>query len=231
MSALQRFAVLCLGLLLAVGVWASDKSHDKGQDKGRERHDGAYVTALQGLVMQIGEDGKEWPLASLTRLVTGARLKIAPGGQLQLVYLKGGRQESWQGKAVLSIGPAASQAMTYQTAPRVKSLPAYLVQALTASPVFGPLSEAPRHAMVRVRSLGSGERQSQAERRYAELRNEADGQDILPELYLLSELEAARAFDAMPAVLDDIQARQGDDPAIQSWVRQYRQRIPGLSER
>ncbi|MEW6677137.1 MAG: hypothetical protein AB1421_04380 [Pseudomonadota bacterium] len=223
MNILKRYALLGLALLWAAGAWSSEN--------GRDSNQGAYVTGLQGLVQQIGEDGKEWPLEALTRLPAGARLKISPGGQLQLVYLKGGRQEFWQGKAVLSVGPAASQAMTYQTAPRVKPLPAYLVQALTASPVFGPLSEAPRHAMVRVRSLGSGERSSQATLKYEALRADAEDQDILPELYLLSELEASRAYDAMPAVLDDILARQGGDIVIQEWVRQYRQRIPGLAER
>ena len=187
--------------------------------RGAEPAGGALGVESRGETSLL-EGGKERPVASLSTLHPGARLRIGPGAQLQLVYPHPGRLESWQGKAIIQVGEGESVFLAYQSLPKAGSLPDDQAQALSVALSF-PGNAVPRPGQAR----GLARTKQQAWERYTKMRREAADKDILPELVLLGELAVLKAHGAMPQPLDEILARQGQDPGVQAWVGRFRAEV------
>lgn len=166
------------------------------------------VTRVQGTVSWAqGAGSTSRSLAPFVRLSPGARVMMSEGAGLQVTYLKSGRQETWSGKAQIAIGDTESKAAASAAAPTVKLLPATVLQALSRSDrVMGDLRD--RQAMVRLRTVRVPDPVREAETLYAQMRGEAEEEDITPELVLLSRLDELEAHLRMGPALAEMQRRQ-----------------------
>ena len=172
---------------------------------------GGFVTQSQGSVSyQVGA-GKEQPLPAFARVPSGARVNIGDNAKLQIVYLRGGRQESWTGKASLVVGDEESKASGAGSGtPTVKVLQPYMIETLTKSrEVMGNIHS--RQGMIRVRSLMAATKVQEAEDRYAELRAQSAEDDITPEIFLLTTLDGLKAYQSMKKPLAEMLRRQPDN--------------------
>lgn len=168
---------------------------------------GALVTQSQGAVRQGSA-----ALVPFVRLAPGVRLQLADAARVQLLYLDGGRQETWTGPAELQVGAQQSQASGAPA--QVRQLPPAVAQALARShEVIGnPQS---RQGMIRMRAV-SAARVAEAQAAYQALREQLPEEDITPELFLLGQLLTLRAFDAMRDPLAQLLRRQPDHPQVQA---------------
>lgn len=214
MSSMNMMGVLIVGWGLVPAAWAQPPES------------GAYVTQSQGVEVLAPGPRQEQTVAALSRVAPGTRLRLGEGGRLQLIYLREGRQEVWQDKAVIEVGEAQSQALAVRYPPQVKKLPAYLVEALAGSSVVAAGPQ-PRRAMIRVRSLGNAAQVKTAQARYAELRAEADEADITPELYLIGALEGLKAYAELRGVLDELERKQPESPAVKGLRQRYQALLEG----
>lgn len=181
---------------------------------------GALVTRLQGKVGVAPGGQSMQSLAAFYRLKAEDRLELAEGATLQLVFLQNGRQENWRGPLTLVTGSDASRCQPAPCQAEVKQLPAAVLATLSRTPtVFNNIRN--RSGMVLVRSSGESDEQREAQATYRQLREQADNDDITPELYLLTRLYQLRLYREIPKVLEDMQARQPDNPELQVAQRQF----------
>jgi len=151
----------------------------------------------------------------------GDRFSVPAGGQLRIVYFKGGRQEMFSGPASFTAGAEQS---TVQSGgqPQVSNLPAGVSQKISQTPELIQIAKLGRSGGVAVRGIGKDQRltpQQQAEVRqarqtYDQLRKSAAADDITPELYLYSVLQDHLLYDDMKQVVAEMQKRKPADPDV-----------------
>lgn len=193
-----------LAILAGVLVWQSVSANNAAEP-------GGFVTQSQGTVtFQVGS-GKALPLQSFARLASGTRITLGENAKLQIVYLRGGRQESWSGQAVLEVGEAGSTSVGKIAAePAIRILQPFMVETLVKShEVMGSIHA--RQGMIRVRSLMTAAKVKEAEERYAGLRAQSAEDDITPEIYLLTTLDGLKAYQSMKKPLAEMLRRQPDN--------------------
>lgn len=169
---------------------------------------GGFVTQSQGDVTYQAGTAKEQALPAFARLASGTRIRLGDNAKVQVVYLRGGRQESWFGKAVLEIGETGSKVVGKDApTPVIKQLQPFMVETLLKSgDVMGSIHA--RQGLIRVRLLMTASRVKEAEDRYAELRLQSADDDITPEIYLLTTLDGLKAFQSMKKPLGEMLRRQ-----------------------
>lgn len=181
---------------------------------------GALVTQVQGKAMLAGKDGKPAPLPAFMKLHPGDQLILEAGAKVQIVYLSGGRQETWKDAARAEIGATESKPLAPGAVPEVKHLPPFLVQTLTKSPdVMAGIQN--RQGMVRLRAVAADGRLTQAWKQYDELRRAAADDDITPELHLLVTLQELKAFADIKEVLAEMLRRQPDNAEVKALNERY----------
>lgn len=170
--------------------------------------DTGFATQVSGAV--AFKDGV--PLTPFAKLRGGDLLLLKPGAKLQLVYFESGRQETWGGACVLTVG-ARESAATNCPPPAVRQLPPPVLSALLRTPdVIGDIRN--RSGMVRMRSVPKPDQVTVARETYKSLRAEAAEDDITPELYLFSRLSALNQTGALDEVLAAMEKRQPNNPEI-----------------
>jgi hypothetical protein len=199
---LCRYA-LVLRLLLAASLLAI------GNLAFAQSGEVAMVTSLAGGVARVLPTGKH-ELEAFTKLRHGDLLVLDRGSKLQLVYFENGRQETWLGGGRLEITKAESTAFGLP-APTLKVLPAVMVRQIAKTPVLESQS---RGGMMRLRSVATAADVEQIEENYQRMRLEATGDDINPELYLLSSLFELRELDKVDRALAELQQRQRGNPDV-----------------
>ena len=199
---------LCSGIAMAAGAQA-----------------GGLVPQVQGKVVIAGKDGKATPVPAFMKLAQGDRLSVASGGKLQIVYLGGGRQETWSEAAQIEIGATESKAIQAGAPPVVKNLPPFVVQTLTSGPgVMASVQS--RQGMIRMRAVPldpaavAAEKQ-EARSQYDELRKAAAADDITPEIYLLTVLQKLGAHDDIRGVLAEMLKRQPNNAEAKALADHY----------
>lgn len=188
---------------------------------------GAFVMRSRD-VAHAPPGAKERPLRALTRLGPGDRLRLGADGAVELIYLGGAGQETWQGKAYIEVGESQSRPLSPAKPFKVKPLPPDLVAALITSLVPNANANAksqsqPRRAMVRVRSIGPDAPVATAQARYADLRAQSEAEDPTPELYLLGTLESLEAYGDMSGPLEALGRMQRENPAVAEVIRRYQE--------
>lgn len=169
-----------------------------------------FVTQSQGKVSFQAPGGKEQPLPAFVRLAKGALVKMDAASRVQIIYLQGGRQETWAGKATLEVGDSGSKIVGTASEPVVKVLQPFLVETLLKSgEVMGNIHA--RQGMIRVRSLMTAKKVREAEDQYIELRAQAAEDDITPEIFLLTTLDGLKAYQSMKKPLGEMLRRQPDN--------------------
>ena len=178
---------------------------------------GAFVTQVQGAVqMEPRADAQE--VRAFAHLQAGQTLVLTAQARLQVLYLQGGRQETWFGPAQLKLGEAQSQLLS-GTAPQIKSLPPAVVQALGKTHELMSDPKA-RQGMIRFRAIPAA-KVREAQEQYGQLREQLPFEDITPELFLLGQLEILRAYSAMRAPLREMLLRQPQQPEVRALHDQY----------
>lgn len=181
---------------------------------------GTAQTADVGIVNQLAGDatyasGNAAParVQAFMRVREGDRFTLASGASLRMVYLQGGRQETWKGPATFRAGSAQSE-LTGGAKPAVAILPTSVPRKIARLP---ELLQSARLGGVTVRGvsrarppLSAQDRAEVAEARttYRKLRAQAPADDITPELYLFSVLQDYSLYDDMKPVAEEMQRRQ-----------------------
>jgi hypothetical protein len=191
--------------------------------------DVAMVTLLQGKASRSTPQGSQ-PVQAFTKLRHGDLMTIERGARLQIVYFDGGRQETWQGGGRLEVAKMDSTPFGLAP-PAVKVLPAVVVKQIAKTPA---LDSQGRAGMLRVRAVGAvGDATTNLaniEASYERMRQEADRDDLHPELYLLSALFELRQLDRLEQALAGLQRTQAGNPAVDAVVARYSKALQGARE-
>lgn len=181
----MRFLLLSL-LLIALPAAAQD-------DRG------ALVTALDGKVFRV-KGAEKKSLEAFERLEAGELLALE-GAKLTLVFFLTGRQESYQGSGRLELGPGEGKPWGL-AAPEAKKLPDFLVRQIARTPT---LVAQGRAGVTRLRAIPTPEAIAKVDDNYRRMRMEAVADDLNPEMYRLSALFEMKAYDAVEAVVRDLE--------------------------
>ncbi|MBV8031552.1 MAG: hypothetical protein JO035_08595 [Betaproteobacteria bacterium] len=187
----------------------------------------AFAQADVGLINNIQGDvsytsgGAKAAAKAYMKVREGDRFTVPAGGQLRLVYFKGGRQESFSGPASFTAG-AEQSTIQSGAQPQVTNLPSGVSQKISQTPELIQIAKLGRSGGVAVRGVGGAQRltpQQQAEVRqarqtYDQLRKTAAADDITPELYLYSVLQDHLLYDDMKQVVGEMQKRKPSDPDV-----------------
>jgi hypothetical protein len=174
--------------------------------------DVALVNQLTGEVTYVAEGGKPSKAQVFMRVRQGDRFTVSAGGLVRVVYLKGGRQESWKGPASFRAGPAQSDKLS-GASPAVEKLPTDVPQKIARVP---ELIQAAKLGGITIRNpraqppLSAQDRAEVAEARatYKKMRASAAPDDVTPELYLFSVLQDFSLYEELKPVAEDMQRRQ-----------------------
>lgn len=211
-----------LSLLLLTGLQAPLLAADNAG--------GALVTKVQGKVTINGNSRTEPQLPPFYRLRQEDRLELAAGASLQLVMLQNGRQENWRGPLRLEMSSDASRCQPAPCQAEIRQLPPAVLTALTRTPnVLNDIRN--RSGMVMVRGVGRSEQIQEMNDAYRQLRTQADKDDITPELYLLTRLYQLRQYKEIPKVLEDMKARQPDNPEVIAAQKQFNAQLQDMENR
>ncbi len=159
----------------------------------------ALVMSVQGTVLRL-DGAKQVPIEAFVKLKSGDRLQLDNASRLQLVYFKTGRQETWSGSGNLIMAAKESQAEGLP-APQVKTLPLVMVKQLARTPA---LDSQGRGGVTRLRSIPTEDAIAKLDTTYRELKSKAAGDDLAPEMYLLSGLYEMRQLDRVEVLLGEM---------------------------
>jgi len=217
---LLAFRALRFALAAGLAYWA-------GAAWAQSSADVALVNQLSGDVVYIDGGGRQNKAQAFMRVRQGDRFTLSAGGAVRVVYLKGGRQESWTGPAAFRAGSAQSDVIS-GSRPRVVTLPGDVPQRIARVP---ELIQATRLGGVTLRDaargrppLTSGEQAevARAKAAYRKMRAATSADDVTPELYLFSVLQDFSLYDELKSVAEDMQRRQPASAEIRelaNWAR------------
>jgi len=152
----------------------------------------------------------------------GDKFSVPAGAIVRVVYLQGGRQESFSGPASFTAG-AQQSAVQSGAQPQVMVLPTGVPQKISQTPELMQIAKLGRSGGVAVRAVARNEQglspQAQAEVRqarqtYAKLRTDTPADDITPELYLYSVLQDHLLYADMKGVVAEMAKRQPGNPDV-----------------
>ena len=178
--------------------------------------DVAVLSAVQGDVTYQSESAPALPAKPFMRLRDGDVLKIPPGGEVRVIFLKADLQEGWKGPSVFRVGAKQGEA--------IQGKPESSIQLPGAVPVkIAALTEIVRTSRpggVQIRGLprpksGYEEAMDAARRTYESLRGRMPEDDITPELYLYSVANEYAVEGEMRRMLDEMHRRRPHDPDVE----------------
>jgi hypothetical protein len=181
--------------------------------------DPVLVIAVKGQATRQSDSGVQ-PLQAFIKLREGDVLTLS-GAQVQLVYVAGQRQETWQGSGKVQVGATEGKGSGL-AAPQVKQLPEVLVKQMAKMPTAEGQGRA---GAIRLRSLPTPEAFEQIDQTYRQLRQGATADDLNPELYLLSSLFELKAYDRVEQAMADLRRDRPNDPQASALVGLYRKSV------
>ncbi len=185
----------------------------------------ALVMSVQGTVLRL-DGAKQVPIEAFVKLKSGDRLQLDNATRLQLVYFKTGRQETWSGSGNLVMAAKESQAEGLP-APQVKTLPLVMVKQLARTPA---LDSQGRGGVTRLRSIPTEDAIAKLDTTYRELKSSGNGDDLGPEMYLLSGLYELRQLDRVEALLGELQREQPKNLEASLLVSLYKKAVRNVRE-
>lgn len=159
----------------------------------------ALVMSVQGKVSRL-DGANQVPVEAFVKLKSGDRLTLDNATRLQLVYFRSGRQETWSGSGALVMA-AKESGSEGLPAPRIKTLPPVMVSQLARTPA---LDSQGRGGVTRLRSIATEDAIAKLDATYLELKSKAEGDDLAPEMYLLSGLYEMRQLDRVETLLGEM---------------------------
>jgi hypothetical protein len=205
------------------------------------------VVAVSGSVTYQNELTQQVPaqVHAFMKLCQDDVVKLPVQSQITLTYLKGGRQETWQGQIVLKIGAkesAIQSSLASSPQPQVKDLPEEISRVIRETVLPFPKMKIERVAGANVRQLVIQPQpepttpptliESEQERlaiiktakdTYAKLKAQRGKDDLTPELYLLSVFADYEQYGEMKTMVEELLQTYPDNPMLQrwkSWVQQ-----------
>ena len=170
------------------------------------------VTAVSGSIKWQDEKAVVSELKPFVKVREGDKLMLEGVSRLQVVYFEGGRQETWLGAGAIEVGPGSSKMVKGSIEPEIKTLPAILVKQLSKTP--SPDGNV-KTGMIRLRSLTPPyDKLETVEKDYAEMRKQADVNDLNPELFLMASYFEQRQFEKLEAVLKQLNEKAPGDPGL-----------------
>ena len=208
---------LLLGALFAASAAGA-------QDVGVVNHLAGEVSYTSG--------GKSAAASAFMKLRQGDRFRVGAGGQLRVVYLASGRQESYAGPAEFTAGAQAGEALK-GAAPQVSALPAGVPQKIARTPELLALAKMSRaggfsvRGGVKARTPEQEEELRAARATYRQMRDAAAGDDITPELYLYAVLDEQRRYGDMKDVVSEMKRRQPASADVELMAQYVQHRLEG----
>lgn len=184
----------------------------------------AIITVAQGDISLVTPQGR-LALKPFARLTRGDLLALN-NARLQIVYFKGGRQESWVGAGRIEVVDGESRAFGLQN-PVVKMLPAVVARQIAKTPAEDRQG---RIGISRVRAMATPEAVEKLEASYRRMRMETVRGDMNPELFLLSGLFEMRELERVEQVLKDMQQARPGDVEVGFLVSLYKKAIRNVQE-
>ena len=170
------------------------------------------VTGLSGTVaLNVQAQTESRTLQVFSKLHVGDRLTLPENASLQVVLLRSGEEQTWQGPGELRVLSGGIIAESAALQPRVRQLPKLLVKQLAKTPAPDGQVKA---GMVRLRSMPSGVTLESVEKNYAQLRKAAMATDRTPELYLLAGYFELREFELLQQALTRMEKQSPSDKEV-----------------
>jgi hypothetical protein len=210
--------------MLAIAALAAAGSAFAAGDVGVINHMAGNVSYTSG--------GKKAPATAFMKVREGDRLQLAAGAQLRLVYLAGGRQETYAGPAEFTAGAQSSRVLS-GAPPQVSALPAGVPQKIARTPELLAIAKMGRaggfavRGGVKARTPEQEEELRAARATYKDLRGAASADDITPELYLYAVLEDQRRYGDMKEVVAEMKRRQPASPDVELMADFVQQKLEG----
>lgn len=191
----------------------------------RAAGDVGLVNQLQGEVSYQG--GASAARASaFMKVRDGDRFSVPEGALLRIVYFDGGRQETWKGPAQFKAGAKQGEAQSGK--PEVSQVPGAAPAKLAQTAEVIQIAKLGRAGGVTVRgikgpqlSASQAAEVAQAKKVYESWRATAAADDITPELYLYTVLDANMLYEDMKPVVRSMLERQPaseDVKQLAAWV-------------
>jgi len=210
--------------MLAIAALAAAGSAFAAGDVGVIHHMAGNVSYTSG--------GKKAAAAAFMKVREGDRLSLAPGAQLRLVYLSGGRQEAYAGPAEFTAGAHSSRQHSGAPA-QVSVLPSGVPQKIARTPELLAIAKMGRaggfavRGGVKARTPEQEEELRAARATYKSLRDASSADDITPELYLYAVLEDQRRYGDMKDVVSEMKRRQPANADVDLMADYVRQKLEG----
>jgi hypothetical protein len=185
----------------------------------------ALVTAVEGKVSRMTTSGNE-PVQAFIKLKQDERILLENDARIQLIFFASKRQESWRGAGQLEINLAEGKGHGLPE-PQFKVLPDVLVKQISKTPT---LDSQGRAGMVRLRSIPTPDALAKLDRDYQQLRQEAAGDDLNPELFLLAGLLEMRQVERIEQVIADIQTLHQGNNEARLLISLYQKSLKNLRE-
>jgi hypothetical protein len=185
----------------------------------------ALVTAVEGKVSRITASGNE-PVQSFVKLKQDERILLENGARIQIIFFASKRQESWHGAGQLEINLAEGKGRGLPE-PQFKVLPDVLVKQISKTPT---LDSQGRAGMVRLRSIPTPDALAKLDKDYRQLRQDAAGDDLNPELFLLAGLLEMRQVERIEQVLADVQVMHSGNMEAKVLVALYQKTLKNMRE-
>ena len=173
--------LLCIWLAFVAGF----SSHASAQA------DVALVNRVSGEASYTSASSSANPVTAFIRVRDGDRFTLARGAQVRVVYMQGGRQETWTGPASFRAGEKQSEAVRGK--PELSQLPVMVAVKMGRIP---NLMQSARLGGVTVRG---GARPVPLT---------AEEVDVAPEIFLFSVLQEYGQFDELKALAQEMRRRQ-----------------------
>jgi hypothetical protein len=180
---------------------------------------------VEGKVSRITASGNE-PVQSFVKLKQDERILLENGARIQLIFFASKRQESWHGAGQLEINLAEGKGHGLPE-PQFKVLPDVLVKQISKTPT---LDSQGRAGMVRLRSIPTPDALAKLDKDYRQLRQDAAGDDLNPELFLLAGLLEMRQMDRIEHVLSEFKMLHPNNTEAGVLVSLYQKTLKNMRE-
>jgi hypothetical protein len=209
MKSLLGVVVMSLGLV----VGAQAQSPDVG-----------LVNLLQGEVSYQSDGAQAAKVQAFMKVRQGDRFTVPAGSQVRVVYLQGGRQETWRGPSAFRAGTQQGESINGQPL-LVSQLPSAVSQRIQQAPDLVQVARLGRSGGVQVRggkppSLTAAQRTelNTARNTYKSMRAQAAADDIMPEMYLYSVLQDLQLYEDAKPVVEEMAKRQPGNADVDALV-------------
>lgn len=178
----------------------------------------ALVNRVSGAATYAAGSGAPNPVTAFMRVREGDSYRLERGAQVRVVYMQGGRQETWTGPAAFRAGEKQSSAL--RGTPEVSQVPVMVAAKLGRLP---DLMQSARLGGVTVRGrpgtmpLTAEEVDDLrvARENYRQLRaSAAQEDDITAEMFLFSVLQEYGQFEELKGVAREMRRRQLDSAEV-----------------